>query len=63
MVFSEAFVTGPDRDATVNEHEQRMRQHLGYRQFRYVALRAVLIGFPLKGYSPAISQEKDAAER
>ena len=27
------FVTSPDRDATVSEYEQRIRQYLGYRQF------------------------------
>jgi hypothetical protein len=27
------FVTSPDRDATVSEHEQRIRHYLGYRQF------------------------------
>jgi hypothetical protein len=27
------FIAGPDRDATVSEHEQRIRQYLGYQQF------------------------------
>jgi TnpA family transposase len=27
------FIAAPDRDATVSEHEQRIRQYLGYQQF------------------------------
>jgi hypothetical protein len=61
--FPKLFVTGPDRDATVNEHEQRMYQAPGCRQLDREALRAASIGSPLKGYSLAISQEKDAAVR
>jgi TnpA family transposase len=29
------FIAAPDRDATVSEHEQRIRQYLGYQQFDY----------------------------
>jgi Domain of unknown function (DUF4158) len=29
------FIASPDRDATVSEHEQRIRQYLGYQQFNH----------------------------